>query len=100
MTLIKEIIDKSDIYNNASKDNILNNNEGHEEIESKQEEKRGEKGKKRREEEREEKDENLMIISEHLQLTTEEAFFLCFGIGTLDIFDSNNVIIHHDSKPN
>ncbi|CAG8630389.1 9011_t:CDS:2, partial [Acaulospora morrowiae] len=32
-------------------------------------------------------------VKEHLQLTTEEAFFLCFGIGSLDIYDFNKVIV-------
>ncbi|RHZ53028.1 hypothetical protein Glove_452g17 [Diversispora epigaea] len=65
---------KCDKCDNASEDNISNNYE----IKSK----RKEKG--------EEEDELIMIKDEHLQLTAEEAFFLGFGIGALDIYDSNN----------
>ncbi|CAG8841680.1 16253_t:CDS:2, partial [Gigaspora margarita] len=36
-------------------------------------------------------------IQEHLQLTTEEAFFLCFGLGCLEIYDANdNLMTTHD----
>ncbi|CAG8476609.1 8582_t:CDS:10, partial [Dentiscutata erythropus] len=36
-------------------------------------------------------------IQEHLQLTTEEAFFLSFGLGCLEIYDANdNLMTTHD----
>lgn len=47
-------------------------------------------------------DDNIMqnqaiSIQEHLQLTTEEAFFLCFGLGCLEIYDANdNLMTTHD----
>ncbi|CAG8462921.1 15842_t:CDS:1 [Acaulospora colombiana] len=44
-------------------------------------------------------DEMRMSAEEHLQLTTEEAFFLCFGICGLDIYDADNVTVSsHQSK--